>query len=86
LIEAYGTAASAALDAAVKGTRTLTASVHIRFAYGQTSEVGQVTQKFGLKPRHSEFGTGCQQTFDVRLRDHTEVVEVFRKMGILAQD
>jgi uncharacterized YigZ family protein len=86
LIEAYGSAAAEALDAAPKVERTLTAPIRIVFAYGQTSEVGRVIQKFSLKPSQSEYGADCRQSFDVRLRDHAAVLEIFREMGILSQD
>lgn len=86
LIEAYGASAGAALEAAPRLSRTLTEPVRIVFTYPQTSEVGRVLQKFSLKPSHQEFGADCRQTFDVRLRDHATVVEVFREMGILAGD
>lgn len=86
LIEAYGVAAAEALDAAEKTERTLTEAIGIRFEYGQTSDVGRVIQKFGLKPTHSEYGADCRQTFDVRLRDHAAVVEIFREMGILTRE
>lgn len=85
LVEAYGVSAAEALDAAPKVERTLTAPVTIAFAYGQTSEVGRVIQKFNLKPSHSEYGADCRQTFDVRLRDHAAVVEIFREMAILTE-
>ncbi len=83
LIEAYGSAAADALDAAPKAERILTKTVEITFEYGQTSEVGRVIQKFGLKPSHSEYGADCRQSFEIRLRDHATVVEIFKEMGIL---
>ncbi len=85
LIEAYGVSAAEALDAATKLERTLTEPIHIIFAYGQTSEVGRVIQKFSLKPSHSEYGADCRQSFEVRLRDHAAVMEIFREMGILTE-
>ncbi len=82
LIEAYGSAAADAIDAAPRAERILTKPVEIRFAYPQTAEVGRVIQKFGLKPSHSEYGADCLQRFDVRLRDCAAVIEIFEEMGI----
>lgn len=86
LIEAYGSAAADALDAAPKAERILTKTIHITFEYGQTAEVGRIIQKFGLKPSHSEYGADCRQSFEIRLRDHDTVLGVFEEMGILSQD
>lgn len=83
LIEAYGSAAADALDAAPKAERILTKTVEITFEYAQTSEVGRVIQKFGLKPSHSEYGADCRQSLEIRLRDHAAVVEIFKEIGIL---
>ncbi len=86
LIEAYGSAAGDALDAAPKAERILTQSIDITYQYGQTAEVGRVIQKFGLKPSHSAYGADCRQTFAIRLRDHAAVLVVFEEMGILNPD
>jgi uncharacterized YigZ family protein len=86
LIEAYGTAAADALNAATFTETTLTEPVHIRFEYGQTSEVGRILQKYNLKPTHSEYTADCRQTFDVRLRDHAEVVALFKEIGIFTEE
>jgi uncharacterized YigZ family protein len=83
LIEAYGSAAADALDAAPKAERILTKPIHITFPYALTSDVGRVIQKFAFKPSHSEYGADCRQSFDIRLRDYEAVLVVFREMGIL---
>jgi uncharacterized YigZ family protein len=85
LIEAYGVAAADALEAAPKTQRTLTERVGIIFAYDQTAEVGRVLQKFSLKPVNSEYGADCRQVFEVRLRDHAVVVDIFKEMGIFSE-
>lgn len=86
LIEAYGTSAAEALDAAQTVKIVLREPVFIRFPYDQTAEVGRVIQRFKLKPKDSTYGADCWQKFDVRLRDLQQVMDVFEEMGILSKD
>jgi uncharacterized YigZ family protein len=83
LIEAYGTAAAEALDAAQQTERILTQPVKITFTYPQTAEVGRVLQKYSIKPTESQYAAACHQSFDVRLRDLEAVKAAFQELGIL---
>lgn len=86
LIEAYGSSAAEALDAAKKIEIVLTNPIAIRFAYEQTAEVSRIIQKHNLKPSNSEYGADCWQKFDVRLSEYDQVHEVFLDLGILSEE
>jgi uncharacterized YigZ family protein len=85
LIEAYGTAATEALDTATIVERVLTERVNIVFEYGKTADVGRIVHKFGLKPAEAAYGADCRQAFDVRLRDLEAVKAAFRELGVLEE-
>jgi len=69
LIQAYKSAAQAALEVAEIHICFLTETIKLRFSYEATNEVQRILQTFNLKPTDQQFGADCQMQVAVRLRD-----------------
>lgn len=74
LINAYRTAASAALDKATIVEKWVMQSYIIRFTYELTTAVHQLLQNMKAQIKEQDFGEICTITFEVRLH-HAEKLE-----------
>jgi uncharacterized YigZ family protein len=86
LIRAYGTAAGEALDNNKIKEVILTEAVKIRFPYELTSEVNRIAHHYELKPDTADYGIDCRISYAIRRTEVTNVVEVFRELGILEEE